>query len=241
MNPKTFSFLVAALLICVCGAGLARSEVFRGDHPSYWIWAGITENDLPAEGSGSVYVFQGTFADSAGKAGFRRNGLFPYPMRERKHLHLVFRQEGRLPDPEVIVAVYRKTAEAWKRHAVEIRGLQIDADVPTSKLEAYGTFIESLRARLGKAERLSVTGLCDWLVNGDARALRRIASAADAIVFQFYQGRKPVADEAAYVEALKKADYPFMVGLLEKQNAPRAVADIYNHPYYRGTILFIQK
>ncbi|MDD3028885.1 MAG: DUF3142 domain-containing protein [Alphaproteobacteria bacterium] len=242
-HPRRGLYGVAAFffIVLVMWPLFKEFAVFQDEGRSYWLWAGITEMDLPAGSVDALYIYQGVIENRSGEVRYSRHGLFPFPLRKGKKVYLVFRQEGDWPEARAMAALYEETASAWRRHAVNVRGLQIDADVPTSKLEAYGRYIEALRAALPQTEGLSVTGLCDWIVRGDPAALRRLATVADGIVFQFYRGRRPLADEAFYANALKKANYPFQIGLLEKGGISNAVAGLKTNPYYKGVVFFIQK
>lgn len=71
-----------------------------------------------------------------------------------------------------------------------VRGLQLDADIPTAQLPAYARFLAELRVRLPHGWALSITALPDWLRSRD---YPRLCSAVDEIAPQFYGNRWPTA------------------------------------------------
>lgn len=71
-----------------------------------------------------------------------------------------------------------------------VRGVQLDADIPTAQLPEYARFLTALRERLPRDWRLSITALPDWLRSRD---YPQVCTAADEIAPQFYGNRWPTA------------------------------------------------
>jgi len=71
-----------------------------------------------------------------------------------------------------------------------VRGVQLDADIPTAQLADFTRFLADLRGRLPDGWALSVTALPDWLRSRD---YPRLCSGVDEIAPQFYGNRWPSA------------------------------------------------
>jgi len=227
-------------LLIILFLSLTASEVPPPPPVSYWLWAGLTEADLPPNTTTPLYIWQGTITQQGAALRYERKGLFPYPLL-RAPVFLVFRLEGEKADPERLYKIFEKTADLWQRHGVTIRGLQLDFDSPTGKLLTYGNYLNTVRTALPNNYKLSVTGLGDWVLSGDPAALHRITQASDEIVFQLYQGRESFPEIPLYVERLRKADFPFRIGLLTNTKQEKRIAALEANPYYRGIVYFLQK
>lgn len=205
---------------------------------SYWIWAGITANDAP--NNAELYIFQGQINTNKTQSTFRRGGLFPHPIKSPP-IYLVYRLEGTLPAAEYVTAIFKKDAANWQHHNVEIQGLQIDFDSATSKLLIYSKFLRDLRHHLGQNDKLSITGLGDWAVQGNRDTIKDITDTVDEVVYQLYQDRHTLPDADYYVTALERYPFPFRIGLLEKDRKASYSTTLSKNPYYQGEIYFIQK
>jgi hypothetical protein len=71
-----------------------------------------------------------------------------------------------------------------------VKGLQLDADIPTAQLPQYAAFLSGLRRRLPAGWQLSVTALPDWL---GTRGYRQVCGAVDEVVPQLYGNYWPEA------------------------------------------------
>ncbi|MDD4616465.1 MAG: DUF3142 domain-containing protein [Alphaproteobacteria bacterium] len=231
--------------LALMGGALAGIVCFARRAPegpstqSYWLWAGITENDLPKDADGFFYVYQGNIENRDGRAVLNRKGLFAYPMG-RREIGIVYRI-SELVEPQEVVGIFRSAAKAWEGHGVKVSVLQLDYDCPTSRIGAYAAYVERLRAALPSSYALSVTGLGDWLSNGDREALDRLGRAANDVTFQLYNGREPLPDMDRYSKLLARVAFPFHVGLLASERPPAWLAFYRENFYYRGATYFIQK
>lgn len=205
---------------------------------SYWLWAGITPEDAPA--NSELYVHQGHFSVNDGQTSFERHGLFPHPLKCTK-LYLVYRIDGGLPDAKTILNIFARNVRSWQRHPVTVIGIQLDFDSPTSQLLIYSKYLEDFRKLLPKEFLLSITGLGDWAMNGNEDAMRRISSTTDEIVFQLYQGREHLPDIDFYLTALADYPLPFRIGLLQGEVLSKRIDDVRDNDNFHGTIYFIQK
>ena len=180
---------------------------------SYWLWAGITAYDAPA--NSELFVYQGSVYTNDRGTSYNRLGLYPHPLKCTK-LFLVYRLESQLPEADYIVDLFLGNVAWWQRHPVSVSGIQLDFDAPTSKLAAYSDFLSEVRKLLPKDYALSITGLGDWVFGGHKDALLSISSSVDEIVFQLYQGRRPLPDFDDYALKLKEYPRPFKIGLLSR-------------------------
>ncbi|MFZ1684558.1 MAG: DUF3142 domain-containing protein [Candidatus Zixiibacteriota bacterium] len=230
--------MMFAALIVASGIALTSGAGGVINHTSYWIWAGITAADAPA--NSELFVLQGEFRTERGKTSFTRAGLYPYPIT-CKRLSLVYRLQKELPDPGTVVDAFRTLVVKWGRHGVVVAGLQIDFDSPTAKLAAYGHFIEKVRTQLSRDFELSIAGLGDWATNGDTPVMQGIASNADEIIFQLYQGRSLIDNVDSYIRGLQRYPEPFRIGLLSGSDVPNGVEGLKVNPHFLGIVYFIQR
>jgi Protein of unknown function (DUF3142) len=233
----TFAILLI-LLIAIGAIGVAWQLTSFPN--SYWLWAGITENDAPA--NANLYVYQGLLTAKNGQTAYQRIGLYPYPIKANV-LYLSYRLEGDLPDIVALLEIFQNATSQWQRHRVTITGLQLDFDSPTSKLLIYSDFLSRLRQQLPKQYALSITGLGDWILWGDKKAMTQIGGSVDEIVFQLYQGRRSFPDSKRYVERLRNFPAPFKVGLLANNPYVSFMSLLYLrlNPVFKGLVYFIQK
>lgn len=151
----------------------------------YWIWAGIRPEKHMAHSV--LYLYQGEISITKGRVTYERAGLYPHP--RAKAIFLVYRIVGELPSPHVIARLFESSANLWHRHHVNVVGMQLDFDSPTSKLLQYNNFLYKIRHYLPSTYKVSITGLGDWVISGDQKILREMSKYTDEIIFQLYQGR----------------------------------------------------
>jgi hypothetical protein len=235
---RRLSNTILILVLILIGISLHGEPGDKSKSVSYWLWAGITAKDAPA--NSELYVFQGGIYTKEGKTSHERQGLYPHPIKSSK-LFLVYRLEGQLPDAKDVIEIFQRSVARWQRHPVSVSGMQIDFDAPTSKLAEYSRFLNDIRKELPKEYSLSVTGLCDWAISGNQEAMRLISSSTDEIVFQLYQGRQPLQDIEKYVRVLTEYQWPFRIGLISGSDLPASVNTLKSNSNYRGIIYFIQK
>lgn len=209
-------------------------------HPiSYWIWAGITTNDAPS--NSELYIYQGVIKKSSNNDyNYQHIGLYPHPIKSKK-LYLAYRLEGGLPDAKQIVSIFQDRALWWQSHDIPPNGLQLDFDAPTSKLIVYSNFLREVRQLLPKEYDLSITGLGDWIALGNKEAMKSITNVTNEIVFQLYQGKKPLKNIENYVHMLKNYHRPFRIGLLLHHPGDKHIAILKQNRNFKGVIYFIQK
>jgi len=205
---------------------------------SYWIWTGITPE--PYMQGAPLYIFQGTLSEEKGVLKHTREGLSPHALAHE--IHLVYRATHPIPDAKNILAVFHTQRLGWEKHGVRVKGIQIDADVPTRRLKDYAKDLARLRARLGKTYALSVTGLGDWTGAPYRRDFLALTRAVDEMVIQLYQARTMHKEHARFTRALCASGAPFKLGLLAKVDANTYLEETRQKcPGFQGVALFVQK
>jgi len=195
-------------LFCLlyCTSALAIEE-------AYWIWAGIPSNAAPA--AAQHYVYQGNCKPGPTLI-FEKKGLYPFPM-QTKGLFLAYRMKSLAVDTKGLASLFEAQKSDWERHKVPILGIQIDFDSPSAKLADYLIFLKELRVKLPKGQKLSITGLGDWILSAPSDSLEELSGGVDEVVFQMYQGTKNFKNANIFVDALEKKKLPFKIGLIAGQ------------------------
>jgi hypothetical protein len=218
-------------------APVSFAKQLAHEQASYWIWAGI---NVPEESrTKNLFVYQGAFLKNKQGVEFARKGHYPFHFSSNE-VHLVFRLET-LDASEQFTNTILMILSHWEQKKTVIRGIQLDFDSPTGKLERYSLFLKQVRAWLPSRYALSITGLGDWLLLDRPELLHAISASADEIVFQLYSGRRYVPGLESYVAKLRQLDIPFRIGLLPDRENNKQIEDtLRRNPHYRGSIYFIQ-
>lgn len=127
----------------------------------------------------------------------------------------------------LIAATYQTDAARGARDGCSIVGLQLDIDVPTSKLERYAELLRFVRRQLPPHAQLSITGLQTWM---HASALKQVLAQTDFWIPQFYGDIIPASLTAAQaisspsfvrrgVAQARKLNHPFYAGLAAYSHA----------------------
>jgi hypothetical protein len=242
MLLRVFKFTIIMtiiLFIALCAQFIINcNRAPEQNATSYWLWAGLTQSDAPA--GSELYVYQGDIKVKDGILEYKRAGLYPHPIKSKK-LYLVYRLEGGLPSADAVLSIFSKALRTWKRHQVNITGLQLDFDSPTSKLLIYSNFLKEVRNHLPQEYALSITGLGEWAIYGDSKIMQSIAEVTNEIIFQLYNGRRAHANIEYYLEGLKKYPFPFRVGLLYSDLDKNYLDVVKKNTNYKGVVYFIQK
>jgi len=230
-----FAALCALLLLAGCGGEGARQErVDPADYDSFFLWAGVRPPPV-LDRAKEVYLL-------SGEVRARDNGRI-VPLRpqvphvDHAALWLVLRVERIDWQPAVTRQLLRELGR-WEAAGNRVKGVQIDFDAATLRLDRYAAFLAELRKRLPPRYKLSVTGLMDWSAQGDPAALAALGGTVDEIVIQTYQGRSTVPGYEAYMASLARLDLPYRVGLIEggEWRPPPGLA---RDPDFRGYVVFL--
>jgi hypothetical protein len=218
-------------------AAVSFAKQLAHEQASYWIWAGI---NVPEESrTKNLFVYQGAFLKSKQGIEFARKGHYPFHLSANE-VHLVFRLET-LDASEQFKNTILMILSHWEQKKTLIRGIQLDFDSPTGKLERYSYFLKQVRAWLPPRYALTITGLGDWLLLDRPELLHALSACTDEIVFQLYSGRRYVPGLKSYVAKLRQLDIPFRIGLLLDRDHNKQIEDaLRENPHYRGSIYFIQ-
>jgi hypothetical protein len=203
------------------------------DYDAFWLWAGVSPQPV-LERARTIYLLDGEVrASTAVSYVPLRPGV---PRLPDKEVWLVVRTDT-LRWPEASYATIERRLDRW-RAGNNLRGVQIDFDARTRHLGDYAAFLTSLRQRLPRHYRLSVTGLLDWSANGEPRALEILKGTVDEVVIQTYQGRETIPGYEAYFERMKAFDIPFRVGLVQGGRWIEP-APLRRNPHFRGYVVFL--
>jgi hypothetical protein len=237
MKKRTVLRIFAILLLMALTAQVSFAKQSVRERDSYWVWAGIA---VPEESQKkNLFVYQGAFLKNGQGIEFARKGLYPYRLSANE-VHLVFRLEA-LDDSERFKNTILMIISHWEQRQTPIRGIQLDFDSPTGKLERYSLFLKQVRTWLPSRYALTITGLGDWLLLDRPELLHALSACTDEIVFQLYSGRRYVPGLESYVAKLQQLDIPFKIGLLLDRNNNKPIEKaLRRNPHYRGSIYFIQ-
>ncbi|WP_395373822.1 DUF3142 domain-containing protein [Marinicella sp. W31] len=205
--------------------------------PAYWIWAGIVPADAPAQAE--LLIYQGNFIDAGSESRFEHKGIYPSPL-DQGAVWLVFRMHE-LPDQDFLHTVVNQYISRWNQHQVEVKGIQLDFDSPSAKLNTYARYLKDLRTKLPPNVKYSITGLGTWLMDADKQTIADLHQSVDHVTYQLYVGRKPLKYVEPYLNFLQRLQHPFKIGLLYQYPDRQGIEQLQHNPSFRGITYFIQK
>ena len=120
-----------------------------------------------------------------------------------------------------VVKAYNEDLERAKNDNANVRGLQLDIDVPTRLLPQYEKTLLSLRARVVAGTQLSITGLPTWM---ESPKLDPVLQQVDFWIPQFYGSEIPERSDqlipisspqnlTSFVKRARQMNRPFYAGL----------------------------
>ncbi len=232
-NSRTF--IGSLLILCSAFADQVQAKNVRAeDYSAFWLWAGVKPQTVLQDAK-ELFVLAGEVTgDHPVRINSQRSAI---PRIKNSKVWIVYRAQTIAWDDGILREVLRQMA-VWKANGNMLLGLQIDFDAGTKHLDRYAVFLKTIRANLPREYALSVTGLLDWSANGDPAGLDALASVADEVVLQIYQGRKVIPGYAAYLQKLNRLKVPFRIGLLQggEWQAPEHLAD---NPMFRDYVVFL--
>ena len=183
-NPRTYAATVIRGLLAL-GLGCSSS---RGPLPhDGYIWQRTWNDDTRAGLSAAIPVFDGFRVNSAavGPEGITVHTVDLAALAAtRRPVRAVVRVEAGYPvDALRISALSAEWTRTWREAGVDLVGLEIDHDCPTSDLAEYAISLQNLRAALPPDLRLSITALPTW---AQSPALDPVIAAVDEVVLQVH-------------------------------------------------------
>jgi hypothetical protein len=206
----------------------------------YWAWHPNVHLARVLPDAGKLYLLEGELLQRGGLIRFQRRG-FPPSSASTHPVVMVYRLEV-MQWPDSLQRQIRQDIDAFIARGSPVWGIQLDFDAATGKLGSYGALLRQVRASLPSQYGLSVTGLMDWASQGNLEDLNALARVASEVVFQTYQGMRPIKDQRRYLQRLSQRELtvPFKIGLIEHGNYDAdALEAVRRHPCYRGTVVFL--
>lgn len=232
-----FLLLIASLGMSACTVSWSGQPPGGRWTTGFWFWQGST---LDAAYSGQpldvLFVQVGTIRKETLPLYARQtptateqwyaNGELQRDLPAARDYWLVFRYERQgVPDLEVAPIVAREVSRLKmiaRSRNLNVVGVQLDVDSPTSALARYGAFLRKVRESLPSGTAISITALLDWFHSGTA--LDEVIAQVDEFVPQFYDlgdsddsdGRCAIAariDPARWAPLFNRFRKPFRVGI----------------------------
>lgn len=237
MGRKIALLLVGLCLSLPLLAGETAGRVDARNYHAFWLWSGVRlPSALPDVQV--VYLHQGEVLVRQGRPVLVPVGL-PVTQLRIPRLWITIRMET-LDIPDALIDGMIRQVSRWRQAGNQVVGLQLDFDAATRRLDAYGDFLQRIRARLPAGMALGVTGLLDWAQTGSVAQLNRLP--VDELVVQTYQGRATVVGYDRYLSALSGLRIPFRVGIVQggewSDTAEKALSA---SPWFSGMVVFVVK
>ena len=194
-RPEVFLLLTASLCLSGCVASGSGHPAAARWTTGFWFWQGsAVAPGYSGRPLDTLFVQVGsirqeTFPPYIRTAGrWYVNGELPRDLPTAREYWLVFRYERQgVPDIQVVPflaqQISRLKIEARVRN-LNVVGVQLDVDSPTSGLARYGAFLRELRRSLPTGSEISITALLDWFRGGTD--LNAVIEQVDEFVPQFY-------------------------------------------------------
>jgi len=196
MNKAKLAFLLVVVVsLSGCSVSYSGQERPAKWTTGFWFWQGSSsEVVLAGEPLDVLFVQVGRIEHHNAPASWDPTGpwhvygTLPEELPPAREYWLVFRyDEQGVPDPTVAPTLARDLtelrAEARKRQ-LNVVGVQLDIDSPTSALPRYASFLREVRKSLPPGFQVSITALLDWFRSGTAIA--DVIRETDEFVPQFY-------------------------------------------------------
>ncbi len=125
--------------------------------------------------------------------------------QDGRPLIAVIRLDGQLPslDSAAIRQHIQTTVRSWQASGLNLRGVEIDHDCASSRLNAYAALLHAVRAELPAELALSITALPAWL---SSPALPAVLQEVDSSVLQVHAVSRPEAGLFDAPQALRWAN-----------------------------------
>ena len=212
---KAALLVVASLGLSGCMVSWSGQQTPARWTTGFWFWEGSSiDPAYSGQALDVVFVQVGTIRKESTPAYVRSAanateqwyayGALPSELPPAREYWLVYRFANQgVPDLQVAskitTEINRLQADARERH-INVVGLQLDIDSPTSALPRYADFIRDVRKGLPKGMQVSITALLDWFRSGTA--VGDVIAQVDEFVPQFYDLGDPAADGQAAIDCV---------------------------------------
>ncbi len=228
-NKIKSAFFLGCLISLSVALYLKNSNV--QSTAGYWVWKPSDLKQL--QNTDEIIIYQGNIIHTNGKFSFRKKGIDIQRLQGRKVTLLV--RVYQLPPVEFFTSQINYLINEWQQKGVSIKGIQIDYDSPSSKLNEYGAFLHSLNGTYGR-NFVSITGLSSWLTD-NIKGVNDLKPYIDYVAIQFYQAFLPVYKTEHYIKRLKGLKIDYKVGVTTSAKFDRYTFD--ETPHYVGKLVFL--
>jgi len=187
-----------------------------------WIWP-LSHKRIQSSSLSELFLLQLRFQKKT--LFFEKLGPAPHKI-ENKKMTIVMRLQS-LPLVEDLIKNYLILKKDWNQRGTEVTGLQLDFDSPTGQLDTYADYLLKLKSKLASEEKLSITGLPDW-INQSSSFQTKLLQSDIVIYFQMYQGNVPALKTNEYLDFLNKYKLKYAVGFLPDQNINETRINVLN-------------
>lgn len=157
------------------------------------------------------------------KAGFKTNCILVIRIQPPAYKKILSES---IRSSDYILNIYRYFKPFFEMNGCNVSGIQIDADIPTSKLSLYSQLLTVIKSKLEVDEILSITTIPDWF-ESNYNSIKNLLKNIDFHTVQFYSNK-----------TLKHSDETGLV--LSEENLEKTVKLIQEAgcPYYLGISIF---
>jgi uncharacterized protein DUF3142 len=220
--------LLSVVISLVCFVNDSKS--------SYWIWGW---DDLDYISSDSfLIVYQGDYLLPGESNHFVYRGISATESLKNHRISLLIRVYS-IKKPGDIIEIIKAIISKWEHKGVEVSGIQLDYDSPSSGLHEYANFVSVLHeyTRVQNIE-LSVTGLVTWLLDNND-GTKELSRHIEYIVYQLYNNYHPLDNIEKYFSSIQSINYPYMIGITTSEKFHNI--GFPKNALYKGKIVFLNK
>ncbi|MFW1735733.1 DUF3142 domain-containing protein [Acinetobacter sp. ULE_I001] len=218
-------------------SAVTSDQVNANDYDAFWIWGNIKSTPYLSNAK-EIYILQGEVRLEKGSnhSILIQQGISVVKIPHQK-VWLVFRNHHLNWQSTEIENILQRVLQ-WESAGNHIQGIQIDFDVPTKNLKAYGLFLQQLRKQLPQHYQLSITSLMDWGNLRDPDTLRLFRENIDEMVIQTYQGSITIPNYQAYLTNASTLKLPYKIGLVQHGKWDHQLR-FDTDPNFKGFVVFL--